>query len=136
MKIIKNIAHIVIRSTGTQPAKRMEQLKQEWGELSPCHYVIKANGDVKKLSDEKKNAEDNCIHIAYIGGIDKNGKPKDTRTRAQEDSMFDLIVKLSDTYSAARTIGYDEHTGKTEDSPGFDVKTWLANYEPDFQSAA
>ena len=38
------------------------------------------------------------IGICYIGGLDKNGKAKDTRTVAQKKSLHDLIFKLLDEY--------------------------------------
>lgn len=142
MKIVRSISHIIIHSTGTIPVASMEILKKQWQELSPYHYVIKADGDIKKLMDENKSISDDSsntvcgIHIAYIGGADKSGKKKDTRTRAQEDALFDLIVRLNEKYSSARAIGFDELTGQAENSPGFNVKAWLANYQPDFQSAA
>lgn len=76
----------------------------------------------------KHNSE--CINIAYIGGIDKDGKPKDTRSRRQEEVMFDLIVTLTEKYKGASVLGHRDFPNVAKACPSFDVKTWLANYTP------
>ena len=38
------------------------------------------------------------IGICYIGGLDVNGKAKDTRTDAQKNALRDLVAKLCKEY--------------------------------------
>lgn len=38
------------------------------------------------------------IGICYVGGLDKDGKPADTRTPEQKLSMLNLVCKLMDEY--------------------------------------
>lgn len=148
MKIIRKIKYIVIHCTATQPAATIESIKRYWkevkgwGDTPGYHYIIKPDGDVIKLLDESKNSygvyahNSECISISYIGGIDKDGKPKDTRTRAQENAMFDLIVSLTEKYKDAKAIGHRDFPNVAKACPCFDVKTWLANYHPDIDLAA
>lgn len=38
------------------------------------------------------------IGICYVGGLDKDGKPADTRTPEQKRALRDLVYKLMDEY--------------------------------------
>ena len=144
----RNIQHIVIHCTATQPNTTIESIKKYWkevrgwGDVPGYHYVIKSNGELVKLLDENTNSNgvyqhnSTCLNIAYIGGIDKEGKPKDTRTRAQEDTMFNLIVALTERYPQANVLGHRDFLGVAKACPSFDVKTWLAHYTPDLRNVA
>lgn len=148
MKDLRNIKHIVIHCTATPPATTLESIKKYWKEVRGWkdvpgyHYIILNDGEVVKLLDEKKNCNgvykhnSTCISVAYIGGIDKQGKPKDTRSRAQENAMFDLIVELTERYSKADVLGHRDFPGVAKACPSFDVKSWLSNYKPDVAMAA
>src|SRR3954468_4696176 len=144
----REVKYIVIHCTATQPDTKIESIKKYWKEVKGWkdvpgyHYIIKTNGEVVKLLDENKNSygvyahNSECISLSYIGGIDKEGKPKDTRTRAQENAMFDKIVELTERYPEAKVIGHRDFPGVRKACPSFDVKSWLANYTPDLGNAA
>jgi N-acetylmuramoyl-L-alanine amidase len=54
----------------------------------------------------------------------------DTKTPNQEEALFNKIVALSIKYPSAAIMGHDElEPGSI--SPGFNVKEWIRNYEPD-----
>lgn len=138
----RNIKYIVIHCTATPSNTTISSIKKYWkeqrgwGDTAGYHYIIEANGEVTQLTPEEKNSNgvyqhnSECINIAYIGGIDKQGKPKDTRTKAQEDAMFNLIVRLTEKYKGASVVGHRDFAGVKKACPSFDVKTWLANYTP------
>jgi N-acetylmuramoyl-L-alanine amidase len=127
MKNSRNVKFIVIHCTATQPDTSIESIKKYWKEVKGWkdvpgyHYIIKPNGEIIKL-----------ISISYIGGIDKQGKPKDTRTRKQENAMFYKVIELSNRYPEAKIVGHRDFAGVKKACPSFDVKKWLANYLPDF----
>ena|SRR5205814_8578869 len=156
MRMIENI---VVHCTATQPDATIESIKNYWkkslGWDNPgYHYIIKRNGDIVRLFPEEKPSNgvkghnQSAIHISYIGGIDKNGKPSDNRTDAQKHSMFNKLVALSEKYPHARILGHrDLSPDKNGDGiiepsewvkhcPSFDVKEWLRNYTPDLDQAA
>lgn len=57
------------------------------------------------LSGEAYNKH--SIGICYVGGLDKYGKAKDTRTPAQKKAMVGLVYHLLDTYpSIVEIIGH------------------------------
>lgn len=69
------------------------------------HYIIDLDGTIEKGRDESlvgahcvgKNAI--SIGICYVGGCDKNLKPKDTRTDAQKKAMKTLVHQLMQKYN-------------------------------------
>lgn len=46
------------------------------------------------------------IGICYVGGLDKKGNAKDTRTEAQKKAMRGLIDSLMDKYPIIEVIGH------------------------------
>jgi len=142
MKTIRDVKYIVIHCTATQPQTAIESIQRYWrevkgwGDTPGYHYLIKPDGEIVKLLDESKNSygvyahNNECISISYIGGIDRAGKPKDTRTGKQETSMFNKIVELTERYPNAKVVGHRDFPEVKKACPSFDVKTWLANYQP------
>jgi N-acetylmuramoyl-L-alanine amidase len=144
----RNIKYIVVHCTATPTTTTLESIKRYWkeqrgwGDTPGYHYFIKRDGTVVQLLDEKKNSygvykhNSECISIAYVGGIDKDGKPVDNRSDAQKHAMFDIIVRLTEKYPKAEVLGHRDFPGVKKACPCFDVKEWLKNYEPDFNSEA
>lgn len=69
------------------------------------HYVIDLDGTIHKGRDESEigaHAEgynSNSVGISYCGGCDKNGKAKDTRTKAQIESQCRIVYELLNKYN-------------------------------------
>jgi len=91
------------------------------------HYVIRLDGAIEKGRDDNKGGahakghNKNSIGICYIGGLDKNGDAKDTRTDAQKEALrflVDFLLKNND----ADVIGHNEVSNKA--CPCFNVKEW------------
>jgi N-acetylmuramoyl-L-alanine amidase len=139
----RNVKFIVIHCTATQPETAIESIRRYWKEVKGWHdvpgyhYIIKPSGEIIKLLDESLNSygvyahNNECISISYIGGIDRAGKPKDTRTRLQEVAMFNKVIELTEHYPDAKVVGHRDFPNVHKACPSFDVKTWLANYQPD-----
>ena len=57
------------------------------------HFLIRLDGTVEAgrpietVGAHCKGHNANSIGIAYVGGLDKNGRPKDTRTLPQKEAM-------------------------------------------------
>ena len=47
-----------------------------------------------------------AIAISYIGGLDINGKPKDTRTPRQKELIIKLIKQLKGKFPKAKIYGH------------------------------
>ncbi len=148
MKTIRDIKYIVVHCTATPPNTTIESIKRfwkeqrGWGDVPGYHYIIERNGNVIKLLDESKNSygvykhNSSCVSLAFIGGIDKEGKPTDNRSDAQKHVMFNLIVSHTEKYPKAEVLRHRDFAGVKKACPCFDVKSWLKDYEPDLGKAA
>lgn len=69
------------------------------------HYVIRLDGTVEAGRKEDEMGahclghNKDSLGICYIGGLDKDGKPKDTRTQAQKEALYNLVGKLMLKYN-------------------------------------
>lgn len=144
---MRTIKYIVLHCTATPVNTTIKQIQQYWKEqlkwLNPgYHYIIERDGTIVQLQTENKiangvkNFNAHSIHVSYIGGIDKNEKPFDNRTPAQEQAMFNKVVELSEKYPGAIIKGHRDFPFVTKACPSFDVKTWLAGYTPNLKRAA
>lgn len=97
------------------------------------HYVIYLDGSIHKGRDEfeigahtlGQNA--NSIGICYIGGVDADNKPKDTRTDEQKNALIKLVKALQAKYAFATVHGHNEFANKA--CPSFNVKNELKTFD-------
>ena len=133
----RNIQFIVVHCTASNPDAKVRDIQHYWEEnlkwKNPgYHYLIKRDGQIVQLQDESliangvKGNNHNSIHLSYIGGIDKDGKPKDTRTSEQQEAMFEKLMELSEKYHKAKIVGHRDFPGVKKACPSFDVRSWLA----------
>ena len=99
------------------------------------HYVIDLDGTIEKGRDEAlvgahcKGHNATSIGICYVGGCDKNMKPKDTRTPEQKRSMLSLVRKLVNKYKIPVTQIWAHHDfDKHKACPSFDVSEFRKDY--------
>lgn len=80
------------------------------------HFVIKLDGTIElgrplnKIGAHVKGGNTGTIGICYIGGLDSNGKPKDTRTEEQKESLLNLINTLKSLTSAKKVLGHRDYS--------------------------
>lgn len=76
------------------------------------NYYIRKNGEVVSMRPLEyipahvKGYNKNSIGICYEGGIGVDGKPCDTRTTAQKESILNLLVKLIVQFPDSRICGH------------------------------
>ena len=91
------------------------------------HYYITQDGVVHRgrpLHTEGAHAygyNRHSIGICYEGGLDANGRPADTRTDAQKDTLSKLLNRLQHDYPQARITGHRDLPGVKKECPCFDV---------------
>jgi N-acetylmuramoyl-L-alanine amidase len=134
---LRDIKNIVIHCTATPLSTTVESIKRYWREhlgwKNPgYHFLIEKNGNVQYLHDIEKVANgvrghnQNSIHIAYIGGVDKNQRAIDNRTRQQCISMLLLVNEFHEMFPEADIKGHRDFSGVAKDCPSFDVKKWIS----------
>ena len=106
----------------------------KFGQVS-YHYVIELDGTVRKTlplthkGAHVGKANTGNVGICYVGGIDKFGAPKDTRTRAQREALKRLVTSLIELYPAITVRGHRDWPGVKKACPSFDVKGWMEQEE-------
>jgi len=128
----RTIEKIIIHCAATPEGRdvKMETIKswhvkgRGWSDIG-YHFIIELDGSVKegrpihRSGAHTKGHNANSIGVCYVGGIDKDKKPKDTRTEAQRASMDQLIDSLSSDHKTATIHGHNEFSAKA--CPSFDV---------------
>ena len=95
------------------------------------HYVIYLDGSIHTGRPESevgahcKGHNKTSIGICYIGGIDKMGKPKDTRTQEQKEAFIKLLKDLKSKYPNAKIYNHNQFANKA--CPSFDAEKEYAN---------
>lgn len=64
-------------------------------------------------------------HISYAGGVDENGKPKDTRTLSQYLTMIDLVLEEIERHPNILIVGHNQFKNVNKACPSFDVPKFL-----------
>jgi N-acetylmuramoyl-L-alanine amidase len=91
------------------------------------HYVISLDGtieygrDINKTGAHVKGQNKGSIGLCYVGGVDSDMNPKDTRTDEQKESLLLLIKTLKKMHPGAEVYGHRDFSTKA--CPSFDAKT-------------
>lgn len=110
---MRSITLIIIHCSATQEGKdyTVEDI-DHWHRARgwKCigyHYVIYRDGSIHRGRPEEQigahcvNHNKHSIGVCYIGGLDQNGKSKDTRTPAQKEAMLNLLKEIKTKYPNA-----------------------------------
>lgn len=113
---MRKIERIFVHCTASNQNAKVDDIKAEFkakGWVNPgYHYLIDKYGTVHVLLEESKVSNGvqgynaTSINVAYIGGIDANGKGVDNRTEAQKKSMINLLMSLVTKYPDAEILGH------------------------------
>lgn len=114
----RNISLIVVhctasRCTSTLTPAALDAMHKQRG-FTECgyHYYITRDGTIHHMRDitrdgaHAKGYNTPSIGIAYEGGLDASGRPADTRTPAQRQSLEVILRFLLLTYPRARLCGH------------------------------
>lgn len=95
------------------------------------HYVIYRDGTVHtgrstyKVGAHCKGHNANSIGVCYVGGVGKDGNPKDTRTPQQRDALVNLLMRLKRQFPQAVIRGHRDFAAKA--CPSFDATAEYAD---------
>ena len=129
---MRRIDEIIIHCTATIEGKdfRAKDIdkwhKQRGWKGIGYHYVIDLDRTIEKGRPESEIGAHTVGHnrysigVVYVGGLDKNGKPKDTRTEEQKEALLEILRQLLSKYPKATIHGHNEFAKKA--CPCFDVQ--------------
>ena len=113
---MRTIERIFVHCTAGSQKTTVEDLKREFkakGWKNPgYHYVVMPSGRVENILSEEnvsngvRGYNSTSINVAYIGGVDGNGKAVDNRTKEQKKSLVSLLESLRDRYPKAKIMGH------------------------------
>lgn len=95
------------------------------------HYIVGLDGSVHpgrpvgKVGAHARGYNARSIGVAYVGGLDADGRPADTRTAAQRLALHSLLVSLVKRFPVARIIGHRDVAAKA--CPCFDATAEYAS---------
>jgi N-acetyl-anhydromuramyl-L-alanine amidase AmpD len=146
---MRKIDLIVIHCTATREDRRLseeelERIHRSLG-FKTCgyHYYVRRDGNIvsmlalEKVGAHARGHNSHSIGIAYEGGLDVQGRPCDTRTPRQRNSLQTLVASLEGRFPGVRVVGHRDLSpdlngdGKIspeewfKSCPCFDVETAL-----------
>lgn len=126
----RKITHLIIHCTATQPTATVSAILRYWKEKrgwkNPGYHVILPETgfsyifDFNSVSNGASGYNSNGVHVSYIGGIDGNGKAKDTRTLSQKLLIHAFATAFKQRFPDIKIIGHNEVVKKA--CPSFSVK--------------
>ena len=136
-KIDKIILHCAATPEGrdvkTETIKSWHVKGNGWSDIG-YHFVIELDGSVHngrpmhRIGAHTKGHNATSIGICYVGGMDKDKTPKDTRNEVQRAAMDKLISSLLEEYPGATIHGHNEFAAKA--CPSFDVQKEYGHLNP------
>lgn len=128
---MRKITEIIIHCTATKEGQNftvddIRRWHRERG-FNDCgyHLVVRLDGSIE-IGRPIETVGAHCIGhnsssigIAYVGGLDEHGRPKDTRTAAQKVSLSFLVQLLRKAYPESKVYGHYAFSNKA--CPCFDV---------------
>lgn len=113
---MRKIKRIFVHCTASNQNTTVEDLMREFknrGWKNPGYgYVVLADGTIHQLLDDDKVSNgvkgynSTAINVAYIGGIDTEGKAIDNRTGPQKKALRKLLKLLKSRYPEAEILGH------------------------------
>ena len=145
-KVSRPIDKVIIHCTATKEGQdvsvetiRKWHQARNWKDIG-YHYVISRNGQVHTGRDLASvgahcfRQNRGSIGIVYVGGLDENGKAKDTRTFEQNIGFIYLLRMIKYHYPEATIHGHNEFSNKA--CPCFDAQIeygWIESEENEEQ---
>lgn len=136
---MRQINYIIIHCSATKAgqdfrAKDIDRWHRErgWDGIG-YHKVIDLDGTIEPGRSEAKPGahckghNSDSIGICYIGGLDKNGKPADTRTELQKAALAGLVADYKRRFPNANVVGHRDMPNVHKACPCFNAKEEYKN---------
>lgn len=135
--VMRTLDLIVIHCTATKEgvdvdvATVREWHKQRGFSDIGYHYLIHIDGyvedgrDICRVGAHAKGHNAHSIGVAYVGGLDKDGRSKDTRTPEQKDAMKELVGGLQVVFGIRRVVGHRDLSVDLNDDGVITPDEWM-----------
>lgn len=133
----RRIDAIVIHCTASKPDKdltvsdvRRMHKANGWSDIG-YHYLIRMDGtiengrDVDIMGAHVSGHNAHTIGVCYVGGLDANGNPRDTRTENQKNAMLNLLMMLKAAYPNAIIKGHRDYSPDKNGNGIVEPQEWI-----------
>lgn len=139
--IMRKINEIILHCTASKEGKEFHASdvdrwhKAKGWKMIGYQYFIALDGTIEKgrpvemVGAHCKGHNANSIGIVYCGGLDSDGKPKDTRTIAQKESMYALVYQLLNQFGLSIKDVYGHRDFAAKSCPCFTSEQFRKEYE-------
>ena len=140
--IDRNVIRLVYHCTATQPNATVEGILNYWHNTLKWknpgyHIIVKPDGtwvqlqDFNRVSNGVAGINSTSIHIAYIGGIDRNGRAINNMTPEQEEVFITVYNTFKNKLPNLTFHGHNEFSNKA--CPSFNIQEWIKKIEKENQ---
>lgn len=93
------------------------------------HVLVHLDGSYERIRPDEHRGQhctqsdmnNRAVSICYVGGVDNNNRPCDTRTEAQKRTLLTLARTMRGRYPNAQIVGHRDYAPKA--CPSFDART-------------
>lgn len=93
------------------------------------HILVHLDGSYERIRPDEhrgqhcpqENMNNRAVAICYVGGVDNNNKPCDTRTDAQKRTLLSLVRTYKARYPGINVIGHKDVAGVRKACPSFNT---------------
>ena len=141
---VRKISEIAVHCTATKEGQdvTIEQIdawhkargftkQKKSGHYCGYHFVVALDGTIMEgryLCETGAHVKDHnskSIGVCYVGGLDANGKAKDTRTDAQKESLIWLIGQLKEKLNITKVQGHRDYSPDTNGNGIIESFEWI-----------
>jgi len=133
---MRQIKYLVVHCTATPQTTTVGSIQRYWQDklkwkANGYHKIIEADGDIITLSPDDAicngvaGYNTNCLHVSYVGGVDRNGRAIDNRTQYQKHALMQVLQAWRAKYPDAKIQGHRDFLKRGvnwKDCPSFDAK--------------
>lgn len=104
--------------------------RQGWRDIG-YHFVVRLDGAIEvgrplaQAGAHVSGHNAKSIGITYVGGLDRQAKPKDTRTPEQKAALVELLRVLSQRWPNARIAGHRDYSRDKDGNGKVEPHEWL-----------
>lgn len=135
--MMRDINLIVIHCTATKEGidynvdqVRKWHLDRDFYDIG-YHFLIHLDGTIErgrpwdKPGAHAKGFNNNSIGVCYVGGLDKSGEPKDTRTVAQIHSLRAVVGIIKAMFPMIEVVGHRDLSVDLDGDGYISKKEWM-----------